>query len=53
MFDSGSQENLMSKHIVNQLGLETQNHPRPYPLGWINKSTQIHKAMSVKICNYI
>jgi len=42
MIDSGSQENLISEHIVNQLGLEAQNHPRPYPLGWINKSTQIH-----------
>lgn len=39
MFDSGSQENLISKYLVKSLGLETWNHPRPYPLGWINKST--------------
>lgn len=42
MFDSGLQENLISEHKINQLGLETQHHPRPYPLGWINKSNQIH-----------
>lgn len=41
MFDSGSQANLISEYLVKSLGLETQNHPRPYPLGWLNKSTQI------------
>lgn len=41
MFDSGSQVNLISKYLVKSLGLETKNHPRPYPLGWLNKSTQI------------
>jgi len=49
MFDSGLQENLISKHIVNQLGLETQNHPRPYPLGWINKSTHIHVTRQCRL----
>jgi len=39
MLDSASQSNLIYEHIVNQLGSETHNHPRPYPLGWINKST--------------
>ena len=41
MFDSGSLANLISEYLVKSLGLETQNHPRPYPLGWLNKSTQI------------
>ena len=41
MFDSGSQANLLFEYLVKNLGLETQNHPRPYPLGWLNKSTQI------------
>ena len=49
MFDSGLQANLISKHIVNQLGLETQKHPRPYPLGWINKSTQIHVTKQCRL----
>lgn len=33
LFDSGSQENLISKDLVKKLGLETHNHPRPNPLG--------------------
>eukprot|EP00253_Pinus_taeda_P032630 PITA_32630 len=41
MFDSGSQANLISEYLVKNMGLETWNHPRPYPLGWLNKSTQI------------
>lgn len=38
LFDSGSQENLISKEIGNKLGLETKPHPNPYPLGcfWEN-----------------
>ena len=39
MFDSGSQANLIFEYLVKSLGLETWNHPRPYPLGWLNKST--------------
>ena len=30
LFDSGSQANLISEELVKKLGLETQNHPRPY-----------------------
>ena len=41
MFDSGSQANLISEYLVKSLGLETRNHPTTYPLGWLNKSTQI------------
>ena len=41
MFDSGSQVYLIYKYLVKSLGLETKNHPRPYSLGWLNKSTQI------------
>lgn len=41
MFDNGSKENLISEYLVKNLGLETHNHARPYPLGWLNKSTQI------------
>ena len=35
IFDSGSQENLISEDLVKKLNLETIPHPRPYPLGWI------------------
>lgn len=41
LFDSVSYANLISKYLVKSLGLEIWNHPRPYPLGWLNKSTQI------------
>lgn len=41
IFGSGSQGNLISKYLVKSLGLETKNHLRPYPLGWLNKSNQI------------
>jgi len=39
MFESGSREILISEYLVKNLGLETGNHPRPYSLGWQNKST--------------
>ena len=58
MFDSGSQANLISEYLVKNLGLETQNHPRPYPLGWLNKSTQIKVTKQCRlifsiITNYV
>ena len=34
--DSSSQENLISKTMVSNLGLETFKHPNPYPLGWVH-----------------
>jgi hypothetical protein len=33
LFDSGSQENLISEETVKKLKLETSPHPKPYPLG--------------------
>ncbi len=44
LIDSGSQVNLISEEIVKQLGLETQPHKKPYPLGWVCKD----KRMQVK-----
>lgn len=41
IFDSGSQANLIFEYLVKNLGLETRNHLRLYPLGWLNNSTQI------------
>jgi hypothetical protein len=35
LFDSGSQVNLLSKAIVNNLGLKMTPHKNPYPLGWV------------------
>ncbi|XP_061988451.1 uncharacterized protein LOC133706921 [Rosa rugosa] len=35
--DPGSQKNLISEALVKKVGLETMPHPKPYPLGWIQK----------------
>ena len=35
LFDTGSQENLISEDLVKNLNLETIPHHKPYPLGWI------------------
>ena len=42
LFDSGSQENLISKYLVKKLNLETIPHPKPYPLGLICKDVNLH-----------
>jgi hypothetical protein len=33
------QKNLISKSLVQQLGLETHAHPQAYPLDWLIKET--------------
>jgi hypothetical protein len=35
IFDSGSQNNLISAEVVKQLGLFTTPHPKPYNIGWL------------------
>ena len=40
------------------MGLETQNHPRPYPLGWLKEKTQINVTRQCRLkfaitANYI
>ena len=41
LFDSVSQVNLISESIVKRLGLNTEPHPKTYPLGWVLKDTQL------------
>jgi hypothetical protein len=50
LIDSGSQVNLISEEIVKQLGLETQPHKKPYPLGWVckDKRMQVTKQCTLK-----
>jgi hypothetical protein len=36
-------------YLVNNLGLEVQNHPIPYPLGWVNKDVDIKATKQCKI----
>ncbi|KAH9304699.1 hypothetical protein KI387_009103, partial [Taxus chinensis] len=41
LVDTGSQSNLISEVVVKKLGLETYEHPHPYPLGWVKKGVEI------------
>ncbi|KAL6179143.1 hypothetical protein ACLB2K_050659 [Fragaria x ananassa] len=39
--DSRSQKNFISEALVQKLGLQMVKHPKPYPLGWIQKDTRL------------
>jgi hypothetical protein len=41
LFDNGSQVNLILEKIVKKLGLITEHHKKPYPLGWIHNDNQL------------
>ena len=49
MFDSGSQINLISEAIVNNLGLLTTPHKKPYPLGWLSDKAQLQVTRQCKL----
>jgi hypothetical protein len=49
LVDSGSQVNLISEKVVQNLGLETRPHPRPYPLGWICDNAQVQVTKKYKL----
>ncbi|XP_026399975.1 uncharacterized protein LOC113295860 [Papaver somniferum] len=48
IIDSGSQKNLISEKLVEQMGLSTTPHPKPYPLGWIQKDTELQVSMQCR-----
>ena len=50
LFDNGSQDNLISKYSVKNIGLETKPHPKPYLLGWVceNAKFQVTKKCRLK-----
>ena len=50
LFDSGSQENLISEDLVKKLNLETIPHPKPYPLGWICKDENLQISKKCMLC---
>jgi len=37
LFDPSLQSNLISAQFFYKLGLETYNHPQPYPLGGVRQ----------------
>ena len=49
LFDSGSQENLISESLVKKLGLEVKPHPKPYPLGWIHDKVKLNVTKKCKV----
>jgi hypothetical protein len=58
LVDSGSQANIISEDVVNNLRLETKSHPKPYPVGWIcgDNNLQVTKQCKIKFAityNYV
>ena len=49
LFDSGSQENLISKSLVKKLGLEVKPHSKPYLLGWIHDKVKLNVTKQCKV----
>jgi hypothetical protein len=49
LVDSGSQVNLISEQVVQNLGLETRPHLRLYPLGWICDNAQVQVTKQCKL----
>lgn len=41
-FDPGSQKNLILEVLVRKMGLQITSHPKPYPLGLIQKDIAMH-----------
>jgi hypothetical protein len=48
LFDPGSQSNLISAQLVEKFGLETQDHPHPYRLGWVRQDVELKVSKQCK-----
>jgi len=40
---------LISESFVKKFGLKTNNHPKPYPLGWLKEKSQIHVTKQCRL----
>jgi hypothetical protein len=49
LFDTRSQENLISKYTIKKLKLETTPHLKPYALGWICDNAKLHVTRRCKL----
>jgi hypothetical protein len=49
LFDTGSQENLISKYTIKTSHLETTPHPKPYPLDWICENGKFNVKKRCKV----
>ena len=49
IIDSGSQENIISKDVVERLQLEMETHPSPYAIRWIKEvgGIRVHERCKV------
>lgn len=41
IIDSGSSKNIVSKALVDVMGLQTKKHPTPNKIGWIKKRAEM------------
>lgn len=41
IIDSSSCENVISEEAITKLGLETQTHPQPNKLSWLQKGSEV------------
>nr|GLL17334.1 uncharacterized protein LOC109163967 [Ipomoea trifida]GLL41384.1 uncharacterized protein LOC109163967 [Ipomoea trifida] len=48
IIDNGSCDNIVSKALVQRLGLPTEPHPKPYKLGWIKEGPSV---MVMEVCH--
>jgi hypothetical protein len=49
IIDGGSCHNLVSREMVENLGLKLQRHPHPYHVQWLNESRDIKIGYKVKV----
>ncbi|XP_056857361.1 uncharacterized protein LOC130506687, partial [Raphanus sativus] len=49
IIDGGSCVNVASETMVKKLGLETQKHPKPYRLQWLNEKGEMRVSTQVSV----
>ena len=49
IIDSRSQENIISKNVMEKLQLEMETHPMPHAIGWINEVSGIQMNEHCKV----
>jgi hypothetical protein len=47
--DNGSQKNLISAEVIEQLGLSTTPHPQPYNIGWLRQGRDLHVSQQCRL----
>ena len=51
--DNGSQKNIISKYLVNKLGLVTTRHPQPYNIGWMKEGHELKITPQCRLTYFI